>query len=78
MFKIIRIILAIIVLALAVYSLITKNFELMPYMMFFLGASMLLTGLVDFQKDRKALGGYISIIAAIFIFYVSLQGFLFN
>ncbi|MFD4820915.1 DUF3953 domain-containing protein [Peribacillus butanolivorans] len=73
--KIVRIILAIIVLALSAYQLITWNFELMPYSMLFLGAIMLVTGLAELQKDRK---GYMSIVVSSFLFFVSILGFLMN
>ncbi|MFD6210424.1 MULTISPECIES: DUF3953 domain-containing protein [unclassified Peribacillus] len=74
----IRIILAIIVLALSAYQLITENFELMPYSMLFLGAIMLVTGLSELQKDRKGFWGYMSIVISLFVFFVSIQGFLMN
>ncbi|CAH0314163.1 hypothetical protein SRABI96_05136 [Peribacillus sp. Bi96] len=76
--KMIRIILAIIVLALSAYQLITENFELMPYSMLFLGAIMLVTGLSELQKDRKGFWGYMSIVISLFVFFVSIQGFLMN
>ncbi|MBT2719226.1 DUF3953 domain-containing protein [Bacillus sp. ISL-57] len=76
--KIVRVILAIIVLALSAYQIITQNFELMPYSMLFLGAIMLVTGLVELQKDRKRFWGYMSIVVSLFLFFVSIQGFLIN
>ncbi|WP_375090397.1 DUF3953 domain-containing protein [Peribacillus sp. RS7] len=74
--KIVRIILAIIVLALSAYQIITQNFELMPYSMLFLGAIMLVTGIAELQKDRK--GFYMSIVCSSFLFFVSILGFLMN
>ncbi|MFU2016560.1 DUF3953 domain-containing protein [Peribacillus butanolivorans] len=71
MLKILRIAFSIIVLILSGYGLITENFELSSYMIFFLGALMLVTGLAELQKDRKRFWGYMSII-------VSIQGFLLN
>ncbi|TFH58565.1 DUF3953 domain-containing protein [Peribacillus frigoritolerans] len=76
--KMVRIILAIIVLALSAYQLITENFELMPYSWLFLGAIMLVTGLAELQKDRKGFWGYMSIVVSSFLFFVSIQGFLMN
>lgn len=76
MLKILKVIFSIIVLTLAGYSLITKNFELSSYMIFFLGALMLVTGLAELQKDRKGFWGYMSIIASLFAFFVFIQGFL--
>ncbi|MGE7921468.1 DUF3953 domain-containing protein [Viridibacillus sp. NPDC093762] len=76
--EILRIILSVIVIALAGYSLITKNFEFMSYLMLFLGAFMLVTGLVELQKDRKRFEEYMFIIVSLFIFFVSIQGFILN
>ncbi|WHY13351.1 DUF3953 domain-containing protein [Peribacillus frigoritolerans] len=74
--KIVRIILAIIVLALSAYQLITETF-VMPYLMLIVGALMLVTGLVELQKDRK--GGFLGcVVVSFFLFFVSIQGFLMN
>ncbi|MFS0667731.1 DUF3953 domain-containing protein [Peribacillus frigoritolerans] len=74
--KIVRIILAIIVLGLSAYQLITETF-VMPYLMLIVGAFMLVTGLVELQKDRK--GGFLGcVVVSLFLFFVSIQGFLMN
>ncbi|WP_179891203.1 DUF3953 domain-containing protein [Bacillus sp. AFS017274] len=65
----VRIILAIVVIVLSGYSLITQTFELMPYYMFFLGAFMLVTGLAELQKDRKGFWGYMNIVISLFLFF---------
>ncbi|WP_232696198.1 DUF3953 domain-containing protein [Brevibacillus daliensis] len=75
MIKLIRVILGIIVIVISGYNLITKDFELMPYLMLFLGAFMLASGFIELQKDRKGIWGYMSIIVSLFIFFVSIQGF---
>lgn len=77
MFKllmILRVILAVISASIAVYGLITANFEFQSYMLFFLGLMMLVMGLEEFQKERKVMG-WISIMAFVFVLFVSLQGF---
>ncbi|MFJ7994425.1 DUF3953 domain-containing protein [Peribacillus frigoritolerans] len=76
--KIVRITLGVIVLALIAYQLITGNFELRPYSMLFLGALILVTGLAELQKDRKDFWGYMNIVISLFVFFVSIQGFLRN
>lgn len=73
-----RLIFAIIAIALSSYSLISRDFVLMPIVMFFLGAYMLVTGLSELQKDRKRFEGYMFIIVSLFIFFVSIQGLLFH
>ncbi|MFD4817714.1 DUF3953 domain-containing protein [Peribacillus butanolivorans] len=78
MLKILRIVFSIIVLILSGYGLITDNFELSSYMIFFLGALMLVIGLAELQKDRKRFWGYMSIIISLYAFFVSIQGFLLN
>ncbi|MED3908378.1 DUF3953 domain-containing protein [Peribacillus simplex] len=75
--KKVKVILVIFVLALSAYQLITGNFELMPYSMLFLGAIMLVTGLVELQEDRK--GGFLGcVVVSLFLFFVSMQGFFLN
>ncbi|MFC0210988.1 DUF3953 domain-containing protein [Paenibacillus chartarius] len=78
MLNISKVILAIIVIGLSSYLLITKNFELMPYLMLFLAIFMLVTGLIECQRNRKGIWGYLSILVSLFILFVSIQGFLFN
>jgi len=62
-------------MVLAGYSLISGNHEIMPYMMFFMGAMFLVMGIAENKESRKKMG-IISIIVSIFIFYVSVKGFL--
>ncbi|MEC5425871.1 YczI family protein [Virgibacillus sp. C22-A2] len=78
MLESLRIVLAIIVLVLAGYGLLTGNSEAVsPYMMFFMGAMLLVMGISEIRKERKRIG-FISIIVSLFVFYVSIQGFLLN
>ncbi|MFJ7994424.1 DUF3953 domain-containing protein [Peribacillus frigoritolerans] len=73
----VRIILAIVVIVLSSYGLITESkTELMPYCMFFLGTLIMVTGLAELQKDRKGFVGYMFIVISLFIFFVSIQEFL--
>ncbi|TKH14840.1 DUF3953 domain-containing protein [Peribacillus simplex] len=73
--KIVKIILAIIVVALYAYQLITGSVELMPYSMLFLAVIMLITGLEKPQKDRKG-GSLRYVVVSLFLFFVSMLGFL--
>ena len=78
MLKTLRIVFAIITLVLASYGLITGNSGVVsPYMMLFMGAMLLVMGISEIKNERKQIG-FISIIVSLFIFYVSIQGFLFN
>ncbi|MFA1712590.1 DUF3953 domain-containing protein [Peribacillus frigoritolerans] len=73
----VRIILAIVVIVLSSYSLITKSkTELMPYCLFFLGTLILVTGLAELQKNREGFVGYMSIVVSLFVFFVSIKIFL--
>ncbi|WP_306822133.1 YczI family protein [Mesobacillus foraminis] len=74
---ILRVIFSVIVAFIAGYGLITKNFEFQSYMMFFLSLMMLVMGLEEFRKERKVMG-WISIVAFVFVLFVSLQGFFLN
>jgi hypothetical protein len=76
MLKTLRIILSIVGVVLAGFGLITQNFEFMPYLMLILGISILITGGIELQKDKKGFWGYMCIIVSMFAFYVSIQGLL--
>lgn len=76
--KVLRITFLIIAVALASYSLFTKDFRYMSYYMLFLGAYTLVTGLVELQKDKKRFEGYLFIGASLFLFFVSIQVYLYN
>jgi hypothetical protein len=74
MLRILRYVFAIIGFSLAVYGLITKNFEFQSYMIFTLGLMILVMGLEEFQKERKA-SGWLLVAVSIFSLFVSVQGF---
>ncbi|WP_251029163.1 MULTISPECIES: DUF3953 domain-containing protein [unclassified Bacillus (in: firmicutes)] len=73
--KILKIILAIIVVAIYAYQLMTGSVELMPYSMLFLAAIMLITGLEERQKDRKGVFLRYAVVS-FFLCVVSILGFL--
>ncbi|MBK5502891.1 MULTISPECIES: YczI family protein [unclassified Peribacillus] len=77
MLKFLQIILSITVTALAGHGLITGDFKFQPYMMLFLGLTMLVMGLREFQKGQKGYG-WLSIVVFIFSLFVSIQCFLMN
>jgi len=70
-----QIILSIIGISLAGYGLITEDFKFQAYMMLFLGLSILVMGLREFQKGHKGYG-WLSIVAFIFILFVSIKSFI--
>ncbi|WP_198510257.1 DUF3953 domain-containing protein [Bacillus solitudinis] len=77
MLKIIRLLLQIVVLILASYSLLTKNFEFLPLTMFFVASLSFIVGLIELQRKKK-INGYLMIIVSLFVFFVSIQGFILN
>lgn len=72
---ILRILFSIITLALAGYGLITRNFEFQAYLILFLGLTMLVTGIQEFQQNRK-LTGWLLIVVFAFSLFVSIQSFI--
>jgi len=70
-----QIILSIIGISLAGDGLITEDFKFQAYMMLFLGLSILVMGLREFQKGHKGYG-WLSIVAFIFILFVSIKSFI--
>ncbi|WP_246569944.1 DUF3953 domain-containing protein [Lentibacillus saliphilus] len=75
MLKISRYGFAAIGLVFALFGLITKNIEFYPYVMLFLGLTILVMGLEEFQKGRKA---YSLLFVVVFLLslFVSIEGFL--
>jgi heme O synthase-like polyprenyltransferase len=68
----IRLILGIIVIVLAGYGLITKNFVAQPYMMVALGAFVLVGGIKEHKNGQKR-RAMISFILSVFVFTVFVQ-----
>lgn len=75
MLKKLRIGLGIVVLLLAGFGLITKNFIAQPIMMLSLSAFILVGGLGELKQGRKR-RGFISILLSIFVIAVLVQTFL--
>lgn len=74
MLKILRVLLSGIVILLGSYSLITRNFEVMPYIFLFLGVLFLITGSVELKAKRK-INAIISILVAPIMFFVAIYTF---
>lgn len=72
MLKIVRVILAVLGTLLGGFILITQNFDFMSYLMLILGISLLITGGLEIQKNKKGFLGYANILIALFAFYVSI------
>lgn len=75
MLKILQILFSIIVLALASYGLVTKDFQLQAYMILFLGLTMLISGLQEFKKNKK-ITGWMLIGVFAFLMFVAVQSFM--
>jgi hypothetical protein len=75
--KIIRYVLSVLTIFFATHGLITKNFQFSHIMVFFLGLTMLVMGLEEFRKERKA-KGWIFVVVFLYSIFVSIQGFLLN
>lgn len=76
MLKKTRIILGIIVLLLAGYGLITKNFVAQPIMMLGLSAFILVGGLTELKEGKKR-RGYINLFLSAFVLFILVQSILF-
>ena len=64
-----------IIVALYAYQLITGSVGLMPYSMLFLAAILLITGLVELLDGSKV-GFFGCFVVSLFLFVVSILGFL--
>ncbi|MFS0638385.1 DUF3953 domain-containing protein [Mesobacillus foraminis] len=75
MLKTSRYALSVVVILFAAYGLITQNFNLNDIMIFLLSLLMLLMGLEEFQRGKKA-NGWLFVAVFLFSLFVSIQGFL--
>ena len=75
MLTMLRLLFAVITVVLAVFGLITKNFDYQAYALLFLGLMSLVIGIQEIQKKRKMMGWF-SILAFVFILYVAIQSFI--
>ncbi|MEO4053963.1 YczI family protein [Solibacillus sp. CAU 1738] len=74
MLKVMRIIFTVIGAGLGVYALITDKFQVMPLMLFSLGAMMLLTGISELKEKRMTMA-IISFLSAAFALFVCVYTF---
>lgn len=70
MIKILRIVMSDIIIPLALYMLITNNFEWMPFNLFLLSLFMMVMGTDEFIKGRKQYG-YLNVAVSFFIVFVA-------
>lgn len=75
MLTMLRLLFALITMVLAVFGLITKNFDYQAYAFIFLGLMALVMGIQEMQKKKKMMGWF-SIIASVFFLYVAIQSFI--
>ncbi|TCJ01396.1 DUF3953 domain-containing protein [Cytobacillus praedii] len=75
MLKILRFVFTVITFLFASYGVVTKDFKFGDIMLLFLGLSMLVMGVEEFQKGHK---GMAWLLIAVFLFslFVSVEGFL--
>ena len=67
MLKTLKILLAIVAMAITAYGVITKYSQFNTFVIFFAGLVMLVSGLEEFKKDNKKLGWFL---IGVFIFSI--------
>ncbi|MBU8907514.1 DUF3953 domain-containing protein [Desertibacillus haloalkaliphilus] len=67
----IRVVLAVIVVILSVYSLITGEYGIMPYTQLLLGLMLLVIGIIEIQEKRKGTA-FTSFVSSGFVFVVNI------
>lgn len=77
MLVILQLILAAIGMILAIYGLVTGNFQFQNYMMLALGLMFLVMGIRAF-KEAKKWNGWLFTLTALFALFVAVQGFIFS
>ncbi|WP_251189229.1 DUF3953 domain-containing protein [Alkalihalophilus marmarensis] len=56
------------------YGIITQNVEYTNYLLIIIGLTLLTTGVIELQKNIKGTTGYLSLIVALFVLIVAIQG----
>ncbi|WP_231687560.1 YczI family protein [Bacillus sp. FJAT-22090] len=69
-----RVIFAAIAICFAMYALITNKYQVMPYMLFFLGLMGVVIGVSELKVDRRT-SAIISFLASAFALFVSFYTF---
>ena len=64
---------SLIVLASAIYGLVSDNNELLPFTMGGLGILMVIMGLEEYQKNRKSYRSYLLFAVSLFMLFVFIQ-----
>lgn len=75
MLNVLQALLAILTLGLAIFGLITENFDYQHFMLLSMGLMILVMGIRELRKEKKAFA-YFIILAAAFILYVAVERFL--
>lgn len=71
MLKVLRIILSTLIIAIAIYGLVTGNDDAEPFMMFLLGVVFIMYGIPELQQRKKI--GIFYVLVAAFMFFVILK-----
>ncbi|KHF39382.1 hypothetical protein LQ50_15970 [Halalkalibacter okhensis] len=73
--KIMKAILALMVISLSAYSLVTGEYRMLPYTLLLVGFMLFVIGIVEIQEKRKVTGIF-SFLSSGFVLFVSLNGLL--
>lgn len=74
---ILQILFSVLTLGLAIFGILTENFEYQNFMLLSMGLTILVMGIRELRKEKKAFA-YFIILAAAFMLYVSIESFLLN
>ncbi|MGH2317958.1 DUF3953 domain-containing protein [Planococcus sp. SE5232] len=74
MLTVLHILFGVLTFGLAIFSLITKNFEYRHFMLLSMSLMLLVMGIKEFRKEKKTTA-YSLIFASVFALVVAIQGF---
>ncbi|MEK6190442.1 MAG: DUF3953 domain-containing protein [Carnobacterium alterfunditum] len=75
MLTILHTIFGVLTFGLAIFSLITKNFEYRHFMLLSMSLMFLIMGIKEFRKEKKATA-YSLVLVSVFALIVAIQGFI--
>jgi len=72
-----QIILAVFVMIICIYNVVTENFKLQPLAFLLMSAMFIIMGLRDYKRTQSFRMGIIYLCSSLFVLYVAIQGWLY-
>ncbi|WP_274310274.1 DUF3953 domain-containing protein [Solibacillus daqui] len=69
---------AVLVILIGIYGKVTENYNLLPLMLILLSVTLFIMGLREYKRTQNLLWGTICLCISLYIFFVAVEGIMFN